>query len=693
MARSLPSNIERLAQSNAFQEDHLGFKGIFAGISDELIPEGYVPDMENLKITQEGTAAAIPNPTTIAPPEGETALTSMFVWQKDDGTNTLLAQYGAKLYQRVGTPLAWVEIQRSPSPWSIGGGGVNLLTANQSNAETDTTGVTGAWGTLTRNTTTPLAGSGDFKLVADGGGNAAISVSLAVTAGRWYVFQVFLNTFHWQGGHTVHLQMAWYGASGWISNTMGGAVAAEGVPTHLSIMGQAPAGATSCNIYMYLDLSIAGEILYVDSLMFEEIFPVFGSTKKASYASGMDNKLFIAQEDTQCMSYDGTTLAALWNGPKGRYITLWKNRLWVGYLKSFYGMADTATANGTETTTTEGGELQSAVIWSNINRAEVLHDTDASHYDGGWSPLSMIVLKTPENSVCTGLLPAQETLLMFTASAVFKFSGYSETSFTSFNSYNGADTPKDGAVITAGGVFYVSGDGFFLLSALKTEYDTPKKISEAVKPLINLSSGVVSCANFDSRVWFCTGGTLVALNSATGSWEKYKLGGLYGATDVGAQNIVYAFDHLYVGTSTGYILEPDVPNVAVVGYQPWYLQTPTLNQGITTAQKRYTSLFVYAKNTSDAMYPSYSADRGNNLTINPLITGVTNGDLWGTLLWGAEATTGHGHWSLANTGMQVYKRYISLPLARTISFMFTGTGDGALLGYSVAYRAKRKFGI
>jgi len=533
MARTLSSNTERLAQTNAYQEDHLGLKGIFAGINDELIPEGYVPDMENLKITQEGMAAAIPNPTTIAPPAGETALTSMYVWQKDDGTTTLLAQYGAKLYKRVGSPLAWVEVQRAA-------------------------------------------------------GNA------------------------------------------------------------------------------------------------------FASTKKASYAAGMNNQLFIAQEDTQCMAYDGTTLAAMWNGPKGKYITLWKNRLWVGCLTSFYGMSTTATSNGTETTAVAGGALKSAVIWSNINLAEVLHDTDASHYDGGWSTLSMIELKTPENSICTGLLPAQETLLMFTASAVFKFSGYSETTFTSFNSYNGADTPEDGAVITAGGVFYISGDGFFVLSALKTEYDTPKKISEAVKPLINLTSGVVSCANFDSRVWFCTGGTLVALNSGTGAWEKYKLGGLYGATDVGVQNIVYAFDHLYVGTSTGYILEPDVP---AVGYRPWYLQTPTLNQGITTTPKRYTSLFVYAKNTSDTMYSSYSADRGNNMTINPAIAGVTLGDLWGVMLWGAEATTGHGHWSLTNVGMMVYKRFISLPLARTISFLFTGTGDGALLGYAVVYRYKRKAGV
>lgn len=685
-------NISRLSQSNAFSDSHLGFKGIFAGISDELIPEGYVPDMENLKITQEGIAAAIPNPTTIAPPDGQTALTSMFVWQKDDGTDTLLAQYGAKLYKRVGTPLAWVEIERSPSPWSIGGGGVNLLTANQSNAETDLTGVSTGTGTLTRNTVSPMAGAADFKLVAAGDYPIfQTSTKTAVVAGNWYSGQLLARESGCAAPRNLGLNIVWYTAGEAAIGTSYLSLPLGTTATVLSLQGQAPATATQAILYMSLDGVVDGEILYADNLMIEEYSPVvFGSTKKASYAAGMNNQLFIAQEDTQCMSYDGTTLAALWNGPKGRYITLWKNRLWVGYLKSFYGMSTTATSNGTETTTAEGGGLQSTVVWSNINLAEVLHDTDASHFDNGWSPLSMIALKTPENSVCTGILPAQETLLMFTASAVFKFSGYSETTFTSFNSYNGADTPKDGAVITAGGVFYVSGDGFFLLSALKTEYDTPKKISEAVKPLINLTNGVVSCANFDGRVWFCTGGTLVALNSATGAWEKYKLGGLYGATDVGIQNIVYAFDHLYVGTSTGYILEPDVP---ATGYRSWYLQTPTLNQGITTTPKRYTSLFVYARNTSDTMYSSYSADRGNNMTINPAISGITTGDLWGAMLWGAEATTGHGHWSLTNTGMMVYRRLISLPLARTISFMFTGTGDGALLGYSVSYRAKRKTGV
>jgi hypothetical protein len=104
-------------------------------------------------------------------------------------------------------------------------------------------------------------------------------------------------------------------------------------------------------------------------------------------------------------------------------------------------------------------------------------------------------------------------------------------------------------------------------------------------------------------------------------------------------------------------------------------------------------MFIYARNTSDPMYSSYSADRGNNVTISPAIVGITSGDLWGTMLWGAEATTGHGHWSLTNAGMMVYKRFISLPLARTISFMFTGTGDGALLGYALVYRFKRRAGV
>jgi hypothetical protein len=519
---------ERLAQYNTYQETHLGFKGIIAGVADELIPDGYVPDMENLKITVEGIASAIPNPNVYAPPTGQTDLKSIFVWQRDDGTKLLLAQYGTHLYK-------W-DVSLTPDAWT----------------------------------------------------------------------EIFKGT---------------------------------------------PADDAA-----------------------------FGSTAKASFAAGMGDKVYIVQEATHMMSYDGTTLVELWNGPMGKYVSLWKNRYFVAGVTHFYGLAASTTAHGTETDATSTG----TVIWSNINIADDTHG-GATH-DNGWYTGSIVELRTPENSRCTGLLPVEENLLMFTESAIFTFSGYTEENFSLFDYYHGANTPKENAIVSAGGVFYVSPDGFFQLSK------EPKIISEAIKPLIDPSDSVVSCAYYDDRLWFLTGGTLVALNKGNASWEKYRLGGLYGTTETGVQNIVYGADYLYIGTSTGYILKVGESNAVTPGYRPWYLNTPVLNQGITTGQKRYKSVYIYAKNTSSRLNAAYATDYGADVSIIPTIDGIQSGHKWGELIWGTD------EWSGANADMMIYKRFIVSQLARTIRFTFgnsdvNGNAEGALLGYAIVYTPKRKFGV
>lgn len=525
---ALPANVETLPQFNTYQESHLGFKGIIAGVADELIPDGYVPDMENLKITIEGIAEAVINPQSIAPPTGEGGtgkeLKSIFVWHQDSGTNVLLIQYGPNLYRRDGD--------------------------------------------------------------------------------------------HW----------------------------------HEILNGAAHAFGTS--------------------------------TEKASYAGGMQDELYIVNKDTQCMKLTNTfTLTTLWNGPKGKYITLWKNRLFIGCVTAFYGLASTTTSHGSAETLPFGAS-SSAVIWSNIGLVDDLHG-GATH-DNGWYLGSIIALRTPENSACTGLLPVQENLLMFTKSAIFSFSGYAESNFSSFDYYHGASTPKDNAVTVAGGVFYISDDGFYALSK------EPKKISEPVSQLIAPTDTLVSCTYFDSRVWFCTGHTLVALNVATGAWEKYQ----YGTTNVQTQDVIFAGDHLYLGMGiTGNILQLDVENATTPGHKAWYLSTPVLNQGITSADKRYKTLFVYAKNTDSVMYVSTEFDYGTGRPVSPDIVGLEAGEKWGTMLWGLEATSGHGHWSATSSSMTVYKRAIIADVARTIRLRFNGGGEAALLGYAVVYTPKRKYGV
>ena len=329
---------ERLAQYNTFQENHLGFKGIIAGVADELIPDGYVPDMENLKITIEGIAEPVVNPQSISPPayqgtSATTAITSMFVWRQDNNTNVLLAQYGARLFYKSGSD--WLEPSKA---------GTTLASA-----VADTIGTT---------------------ITVTAASNISMPFSILIDSEKMTVVS---------GGATT----TWT-----VTRGAEGSVAA----THL------------INTVIYM--------------------PALDSMEKASYASGMQDELYIVNKDTQCMKLTDTfTLTTLWNGPKGKYITLWKNRLFIGGVTAFYGLALTTTSHGAAQTLPFGA-LSSAVIWSNIGLADDQHG--GTSHDNGWYAGSIIALRTPENSVCTGLLPVQENLLMFTKSAIFSFSGYSD---------------------------------------------------------------------------------------------------------------------------------------------------------------------------------------------------------------------------------------------------------------------------
>jgi hypothetical protein len=162
-----------------------------------------------------------------------------------------------------------------PKAWVIGAGAApNLLTANQSNAETDTTGVTSVAGTLTRNTVTPLVGTGDFKCVATGGTMTlkTTTTAVAVTAGQWYAAQVLIKTSGCAAGRKNRLTIAWFTAGDvLISGSDSADIDCPTVATVMSVVGLAPATATKAYIYVYIISAVASETLYADSLMLESI--------------------------------------------------------------------------------------------------------------------------------------------------------------------------------------------------------------------------------------------------------------------------------------------------------------------------------------------------------------------------------------------------------------------------------------
>lgn len=207
----------------------------------------------------------------------------------------------------VRTVACQIKQTRFPSAWAIGGGGVNLLTANQSNAETNTTGVAAVNGTLTRNTVTPIAGTGDFKVVATAAPCLLLQPSAytAITANRWYAGQALVNTSGCAAGRTVHSQLTWYDAGlTELSSTDGVAVAAPTTATLISVIGLAPATAAKVSLRIWLDDAVASEIMYVDSLMLELLPTTFTVWTVAKNKLTIDpiNNLLKWTDDTTTVS-------------------------------------------------------------------------------------------------------------------------------------------------------------------------------------------------------------------------------------------------------------------------------------------------------------------------------------------------------------------------------------------------------
>lgn len=171
---------------------------------------------------------------------------------------------------------AQLKQTRYPSAWVIGAGAgtANLLTANQSNAETDTTGVYGYNGTLTRNTSSPLAGTADFKLVSTGDTTIieTATTPVAVTAGQWYAAQALVKTSGCAAGRKSRIAIAWYtAADAYISVSVSADIDCPTTATLMSVVGLAPATATKAYIYIYILSAASGEIIYADDLMLEAL--------------------------------------------------------------------------------------------------------------------------------------------------------------------------------------------------------------------------------------------------------------------------------------------------------------------------------------------------------------------------------------------------------------------------------------
>jgi hypothetical protein len=184
---------------------------------------------------------------------------------------------------------------RYPSEWIVGAGvAANLLTANQSDAETATTGMTSAGGTFTRSASAGdfYAGVGGFKNVSTGSNNVVIQTTTtpaAVTAGKFYAGAAYVKATAAAGRHWK-IGIAWYTAADALISTSESAESdASAVWTRIDVRGEAPATATKAYVILTLVSGLNAEILNADCLMLEEI----AEANIIVWTDGSKNKLWI----------------------------------------------------------------------------------------------------------------------------------------------------------------------------------------------------------------------------------------------------------------------------------------------------------------------------------------------------------------------------------------------------------------
>ena len=164
-----------------------------------------------------------------------------------------------------------------PSTWIIGGSAPNILTANQSSGETDTTGLEGVGATtLGVDTGNPLFGTHNIYLATATALEEQIRTTMvAITAGNLYTFSVYgKGTANIVTGQTYNARIEWFTAGSVSLGVVDGTKIPLSTTTYarVGISAEAPATATQCKVSCVTNsptMPGAQDTLFADGLMLQ----------------------------------------------------------------------------------------------------------------------------------------------------------------------------------------------------------------------------------------------------------------------------------------------------------------------------------------------------------------------------------------------------------------------------------------
>ena len=150
----------------------------------------------------------------------------------------------------------------------------NLLTANQSNVETDLTGFSFVNAALTRDTTTAWEGAASAKAVVTVSGGASIStdtsIRITINPNTAYTFSLYPKA-QAAAGRTWKLMIYWYDSGGVLINSASAISSAvfSAFGQRLAFTATSPANAASCYVKLYINAALTGESFWWDGAQFE----------------------------------------------------------------------------------------------------------------------------------------------------------------------------------------------------------------------------------------------------------------------------------------------------------------------------------------------------------------------------------------------------------------------------------------
>jgi len=283
-----------------------------------------------------------------------------------------------------------------------------------------------------------------------------------------------------------------------------------------------------------------------------------------------------------------------------------------------------------------------------------------------WDPYYFIDISSTGDDIITGVVPYEQALYIFTRENVYNLTFYTTYDVTCQQIASNIDgvilkpgySVASNFIVVGKGIYYIGSKGLYSFAT-----PTPVKISQPIQnlidPLLPYAKGI---AYFNDRVYFAFNPTSIrsevwVFDITKGTWEKYVYNDFHIET-------ILSSNHVYATTTTGDVYELDTEAST---YLSWYMELPKMDLGNLYAEKRPEDIVVHFK------IPTASS------TMTILMTDNLDVD--------TNVATDEETFTIGLTGLLNEKHFpIYKGVIKSASFKLSGDGEIKLLGIDTLFK-------